>query len=760
MSPLLSIVLPVHGVELFLPHCLDSLGVGAPGSATDDPAPAGAIEVIAVDDRSPDGCGAILDDYAARDPRLRVLHLAENQGLGGARTRGLAEARGRYVWFVDSDDWLPEGALAAVTAELLKDEGSDPPVDVLLTDFTHVYPDGVTEPNPWRRLLAGSPLVEGCTAREHPALMQTVMAVWNKVFRREFLLDLGVCFGRGYYEDISVTYPALVTARRLRYLDRPCYTYRRGRPGAITSTASPKHADAFAQYDAIFAFLDRRGIGTAGQDALRNLVFDRTVKQALTIYDTPGLVPTALRGDFFHRIGEHFGRHRPPGYRYPSGLRGIQYRVLASGSRRAYGELRRTRRIPRALRRRAGAMVPAVRKGMRSGARHAVYSTLRRLPLDEQLAVYAAYWHRGYACNPAAIYEKARELAPQVRGVWVVETRAQAAALPAGVPYVLVNTPAYLRVMATAKYFVNNVNFPHTMAKRPGTVHVQTQHGTPLKSMGMDLRDHPIAAEGMDFDRLREAVARWDFLVSPNPHTSEHFSRAFPGRYELLETGYPRNDRLANATAAEVAAVRERFGLAEGERAVLYAPTHREGEGGYVPRLDLRELAGRLGSRYTLLLRTHYFHTGGTGELTTGAGAARIVDVSAHPTVEDLCLAADALVTDYSSLMFDYAVLDRPMVVFAPDWAEYCRVRGVYFDLLTAPPGAVTTDTAQVADALLAGDPEAAARAAFRERFCPWDDGRAAERVVRRIFPLAEPTGQSTERSSPHPAAVGHGETV
>ncbi|WP_052681295.1 bifunctional glycosyltransferase/CDP-glycerol:glycerophosphate glycerophosphotransferase [Saccharothrix sp. ST-888] len=776
MSPLLSIVLPVHGVEPFLPRCLDSLGLGAARPTTDGTAPdaeaeaadraVGAeVEVIAVDDRSPDGCGAILDEYAARDPRLQVLHLAENQGLGGARTAGLAEARGRYVWFVDSDDWLPAGALAAVVAELRREHDSDRPVDVLLTDFTHVYPDGATEPNPWRHLLTGSPLAEGCTAREQPGLMQTVMAVWNKVFRREFLLDLDVSFGRGYYEDISVTYPAMVTARRLRYLDRSCYTYRRGRPGAITNTASPKHADAFAQYDAIFTFLDRKGIGTAGQDALRNLVFDRTVKQALTIYDTPGLVPTGLRGDFFHRIGRHFDRHRPAGYRYPAGLRGIQYRLVATGSRRTYSELRRTKRIPRSLRRRARAMAPTVRKGVRSGARYAAYNTFRRLPLDENLAVYAAYWHRGYACNPAAIYEKARELAPQVRGVWVVETRAQAAGLPAGVPYVVVNTPAYLRAMATAKYFVNNVNFPHTMAKRPGTVHVQTQHGTPLKSMGMDLRQYPIAADGMDFDRLREAVDRWDFLVSPNPHTSEHFSRAFPGRYELLETGYPRNDLLAEATAAKVAAVRRLLGLAEGQRVVLYAPTHREGQGGYLPLLDVGELAERLGPGYTLLVRTHYFHTGGAGEPAAGAGAARIVDVSAHPSVEELCLAADALVTDYSSVMFDYAVLDRPMVVFAPDWAEYCRVRGVYFDLLATPPGAVATETAEVADALLAGDPQPGARAAFRERFCPWDDGRAAERVVRRIFPVTAPadgssaysTARDTARSGGQQAALASG---
>ncbi len=181
--------------------------------------------------------------------------------------------------------------------------------------------------------------------------------------------------------------------------------------------------------------------------------------------------------------------------------------------------------------------------------------------------------------------------------------------------------------------------------------------------------------------------------------------------------------------------MRERLGLAAGQRTVLFAPTHREGQGGYVPLLDLRELARRLGPAYTLLVRTHYFHTGGPGDLTAEEGAAAIVDVSAHPTVEDLYLAADVLVTDYSSMMFDYAVLDRPVVIFAPDWDEYRRVRGVYFDLMAEPPGAVATDPAALTEALLAGDPAPEARKAFRARFCPWDDGGAAERVVRRIFP-------------------------
>jgi CDP-glycerol glycerophosphotransferase len=165
---------------------------------------------------------------------------------------------------------------------------------------------------------------------------------------------------------------------------------------------------------------------------------------------------------------------------------------------------------------------------------------------------------------------------------------------------------------------------------------------------------------------------------------------------------------------------------------VLYAPTHRDDQSQFEPLLDLDELATALGPSYQVLVRAHYFYGG------SSAASAAVRDVSGHPCVEDLLLAADVLVTDYSSVMFDYAVLDRPIVVYAPDWDTYGRTRGVTFDLLAAPPGVVVTTPAELADAFRTGtvgdDPATKARNDFRARFCALDDGGAAERVVRTVF--------------------------
>ncbi|MBX7552084.1 bifunctional glycosyltransferase family 2 protein/CDP-glycerol:glycerophosphate glycerophosphotransferase [Streptomyces sp. tea 10] len=713
---LISIVLPVYQVQEYLEECLDSV-LGASQSFQD-------IEVVAVDDCSPDGSGALLDAYAARDQRLRVVHLPQNVGLGRARGEGLARARGDYVWFVDSDDRLADGALAAVAERLKRTEP-----DVLLVDHALLGPEGGVERNVRAHLFRDAP--ETFTLAERPSTLDLIMTAWGRVLRREFLLGLDVEFGHGYYEDISVTYPVLLAARRLSMLDRVCYHYRRGREGAITNTSSPKHFDLFAQYERIFAFIDREA-ETA--EPFRRAVFDRTVRHATTVLATPGLVPESMRRDFFRQASEHFRRFRPRDYSHPSGLRGLQYRLVERGAYPAYAALEPVNRLRLALRTALGRARRAARRAPRlvaTALRRSYYRACLLLPVDDSLAVYAAYWNRGYACNPAAVYEKARELAPGIRGVWVV-ARDRTASIPPGVEYVVDGSARCLRTMARAKYLVNNVNFPYELPKRRGAVLVQTQHGTPLKKMGTDLRDHPAAARGMNFDRLVEQCGRWDFLVSPNPHTTEVFTRVYPGGYEVLETGYPRVDRLVNASLDEVNRVRDELGIAPGQTAVLYAPTHRDHQEQAAPLLDVRRFADQLGDDHVLLVRAHYFDTPGT------VPSPGVVDVSSHPSIEDLCIAADALITDYSSVMFDYAALDRPVVIYAPDWDTYRRARGVYFDLLAEAPGAVATTQEQLAEIFLSGEyagPHMAKRrSGFRARFCPYDDGHAAERVVRSVF--------------------------
>ena len=361
------------------------------------------------------------------------------------------------------------------------------------------------------------------------------------------------------------------------------------------------------------------------------------------------------------------------------------------------------------------------------------YEQLREQPIDDKLAVFASYWYSAISCNPRAIAAKLTEIVPDVRQVWVLDKNAARPA-PAGVEVVRPRTQDYFDVLARARWLVNNVNFPNHYVKRPGTVNLQTNHGTPLKKMGADQFVGPNARTDIDLDKLLQRCARWDYSLSSNRWSTGIWRQAYPVDYEPLEYGYPRNDRLFTATPDDVTQIRKSLGLAPGRTVVLFAPTHREYRDHHRPTVDVGGLAAALGDEFVLLVRHHYAYGG--DDVADDSG--RVIDVSDHDSVEDLFLAADVLVTDYSSVMFDYANLDRPIVIHAPDWDEYQARRGTYFDLLAEPPGVVTRTDTELIDALRSGavDDEHARslRAAFRAKFCDLDDGHAAERVVRRIW--------------------------
>jgi CDP-glycerol glycerophosphotransferase len=258
--------------------------------------------------------------------------------------------------------------------------------------------------------------------------------------------------------------------------------------------------------------------------------------------------------------------------------------------------------------------------------------------------------------------------------------------------------------------------------------------------MGLDQAAFPAGAQGLNLPALMRRCDRWDFSLSANAHTTQVWARAYPCGYETLEYGYPRNDRLALAGPSEVAAARALLDVHDQRSIILYAPTFREHQSGFTPPLDVDELADALGDvlgpDVLVLLRAHYFYPDRTGP--PAPGYRRVRDGSSHPCVEDLLLATDVLVTDYSSVMFDFGVLDRPIVVYAPDWEAYRSTRGVTFDLLAEPPGAVATTQPGLHDAFRTGavwdDAATKARQVFRARFCALDDGHAAHRVVWRVF--------------------------
>jgi CDP-glycerol glycerophosphotransferase len=370
----------------------------------------------------------------------------------------------------------------------------------------------------------------------------------------------------------------------------------------------------------------------------------------------------------------------------------------------------------------------------RHALRNTVYPAMLRRPVTD-LLVFDAWRGRRYADSPRAVFEELQRRGDRRECVWV---SADGQVNPPGdARAVRRNSREHFEAMARASHIFCNDNAPDWFVKRAAQTYVQTWHGTPLKRIGFDLSAVHFD-NGADYlRRFGQDVAKWDLLLSPNSFSSPIFARAFAYSGEILESGYPRNDLLHRAEgAARAARVRDALGLSPGQRVVLYAPTWRDDQLRRSPELDLDTMRRGMGDEHVLLVRGH-IHTAGSAELPRCGD--RIHDVTLYPDITELLLIADVLITDYSSLMFDFAGTGRPVLFFTYDLEHYRDVlRGFYFDFEAEAPGPLLRTTDEVVDALRQVEEVAGKYAglydAFVDRFCHLDDGLAAARVVDRVL--------------------------
>ncbi len=740
-----SIIVPVYNVQSYLRAAVESVL----DQDFDD------FEIVIVDDCTPDHSGQIADELAAADSRIRVLHLESNGGLGNARNVGVEAAHGDYILFLDGDDTFAPGSLKAIAEKLRR---NDLP-EILVFNYSRVWWDG-KEAVSWGAELLANLSVGTFKPQDHRRLFNLLPIACNKAYRRDFLQALGVQFPTGLYEDISYTYAVLLNAQRAVSLNRVVLLYRQRRSGGnILGTPSRRHFDVFAQYDRVFIEADRAGV-SAG---MRKHLYDIMVNHYVTIIRHRGRIAKSERKRFFAAAAESARKHFPAaseehGKNLPSNIRGKLFRNNSYRTFKLYSWVDE-RRVP--TRRFIGKIYWPVRRTVRKvrAAGRLWYGFFRMLPLKNNVVVFSEYWGTGYGCNPRAIYEALPAFAPHLTAVWVIE-KDKVGKLPPGVKHVAPNTLKQWAVFARAKFFVNNVNFPGAFKKRSGQVVIQTMHGTPLKYCGLDVMNNAVASSAIDPKRVaprkgdqvvsldpsrsRQEFAdllrrsdNWDFAISSNAYSTEMWGHAYPCQYTWLEVGYPRNDVLVNAGQSEISAARARLGLDESQTAVLYAPTYRDVEGDSSLRINFEELISKVDDSYVFILRAHHTTTLGP-KVKQLVESGRVIDGSAFPSIIDCYLAADVLITDYSSVMFDYAVLNRPIVIFADDWDAYRDARGTYFDLLATPPGAVAINQAQINEIFASKEfssPENQTRLqAFRSRFCSYDQGTAARQVIERVL--------------------------
>lgn len=348
-------------------------------------------------------------------------------------------------------------------------------------------------------------------------------------------------------------------------------------------------------------------------------------------------------------------------------------------------------------------------------------------PMDEKAILFSAHG-RKYNDSPKAIYEyllACPEYA-DYHFYWAIEDP-DCAEIPGKYSIVKPDTLQYFRTALKCKYWVTCVNIERSLKfKRKKTVYLNTWHGIPIKTVGNE------AAGRKDYD-----FSYIDYFCASGDYEIDVYRRAFRvNADQLLKVGMPRNDALYRTSEEEIRGIKENLGLPLDKKILLYAPTWRDSKDGgksyqIKPPIDLVRWEKELGEEYILLFRTHPY----TNELLGVDFNDFVRDYTNYPDINDLMKISDILISDYSATIFDYAILERPIICFAYDLEEYSKARGFAMDLRAEMPGGI----AATEDAVLAqirncdDETQKAAVRAFKQKYICWG-GSATEQCVRAMF--------------------------
>ncbi|MGN7854440.1 MULTISPECIES: CDP-glycerol glycerophosphotransferase family protein [Exiguobacterium] len=363
-------------------------------------------------------------------------------------------------------------------------------------------------------------------------------------------------------------------------------------------------------------------------------------------------------------------------------------------------------------------------------------------PQKRNRVLFESFLGKQYSDSPRAIYELMSTMHPECE---LIFSKQRGVTFPPDVKTVDRLTFRWIYLLATSRVWVSNSRLPGWLIKPKKTYYLQTWHGTPLKKLALDMDDVQMANTTTERYKqgFKQETAKWSGLISPNAYSSSIFRRAFAFEGEMLEIGYPRNDIFyQEARHAKIKeTVYRHYEIDSSKKVLLYAPTWRdnafEGQGKYSFELpfSLEEFEKRFGDEYVLLIRMHYL----VGSRLDVTAYPSVRNTSDYPDIAELYMASDALITDYSSVMFDFAHLSRPILFYTYDLEHYRdQLRGFYFDFEQEAPGPLlSTETALFEELNQLDDWHtryASAFRAFQETYCQWDDGQASERAMKTII--------------------------
>lgn len=671
-----SVVVPIYNVEKYLPRCIESLL----NQTFDD------YEILLVNDGSPDNCQAIIEDYSARFPDKIVALLKPNGGLSDARNYGLKYAKGEYVSFIDSDDYVDKTFL-----EKMYNKAVDTHSDIVVCGYYGV--DEVKNTSKWFQ--KGNGERYGRPLNEVPELIHYIAPyAWNKLFKRSLFEDNKIEFPKGLiYEDIPTSYPLIASVDKIAFIDQPLIYYILRREGSITGTYSRKMMQLFDSLE----LLNNRYKELGKFEEYYNQVLFINIKHTFMRFkDFRKYRGFKLKFDFIKRGFEHLDKNFPGWQQndyyfkyfdndkkhkrkcYVSKYYWI-LNVLVPNS--LYKLLQRTVSI-------MGKIKNILNKRHYTKYLYAYYS--KNHAIDENAVLFESFHGKTISDSPFYMMKdlvenrKDKNLKIYFTSNSVSTHKEMLKAYGYDIEVVPLGSFKYAKVLATAKYLVNNVSFPTYFVRRKEQLYMNTWHGTPLKTLGKKM------VQGIeDMSNMQRNFLHSTHLLFQNDFTMSHMMEDY-NLYELFSgeaivSGYPRNSIFLDTQKANE--MRKRFNL-EDKEVFAYMPTWRGQQSSqknvstYADDVKaiLDKLDNNLSDNQVLYVNLHSL-------VKNDVVIDDYKHIHSFPNVDnyEFLNCCDLLITDYSSVFFDYSITKKPVVLFMYDYDEYMADRGMYMDVKDLP---------------------------------------------------------------------------
>lgn len=722
----ISVIVPYHEEERYISDCLISL----------EEQTFRDFEVILVKDH----CTVTLPEVSYE---IREFELTDKSGVAAARNLGLSMAKGEYVYFLDCDDYVERDAFSLLVHSIEESsKGNNNRTDIVFGSIHETWYKRQVYYENGKELDAMNGLQPEANekAGERTGVIRTdrkmdTLSVHSALFCREFLEKNKLRFSEEF--TFMSDYPFIIQALSVAgknggsaHCDESIYIQRKHNdpinlPSLLqTKEKKKKIIECIRAYEVCANLL-------SGKD--RNKLAKQFIFHLASVI-APYYIecPAEERNEIFAAL--------------TGGAVQIPEDVIAKEKRYHKGLLCAVKKSkPEALlkkmRFRAGLQtlkrVLISRAQLKKFLYRKVFAKQKML---NDTVLLESFFGKSYSDSPKYIFEYLNKNFPgKYKYVWILNEKKK---LPFPAKQIKRFSFRYFYYLARCKYIVFNSRQPVYFIKREGNVFLETWHGTPLKKLVFDMEEVTTASP-LYKEQFYIQTRSWDYLVAPNEFSAEIFGHAFMYDGPLLKTGYPRNDILYREDKEEIAAkIKDKLHIPQDKKVALYAPTWRDdefyGSGKYkfTLKLELDKMKERLGKEWVVLLRTHYFVA---DFLDVTKYGDFVYNVSKYDDIAELYLISDVLITDYSSVFFDYANLRRPMLFYTYDLEKYRDVlRGFYINMEEEIPGPLLFTTEEVMKAmenLPAIEQEYQEKyRLFCDKFCDFEDGHATENIVNTVF--------------------------